>query len=162
MPANPGAKKNNEKQKRKREVARKARQESLARSRAHAREQQEQQEQAAEADTRTPEEIDGPYASARVADFDDLDRLAGEVSDLIAKKQIDQAARVCAQIVRRFPNEPDGWQGFARVAEARGDLTRAVAEMERAAERVSREDDVTAAQIEKQLVRLRAAAARAK
>jgi hypothetical protein len=159
MPANPGSKRNNEKQKRKREQARKERQ--VAQARAKEREKvsaaQLSEAEAAEA----AEAAESPYQrGARSADFDELDELASSIPDLLKKKKIEEASRAAAEIVRRFPKEPDGWQGFARVHEARGDYEKAIAEMERAAERVSAADDVTAAQIAKDLVRLRAALAK--
>lgn len=156
MPSNPGAKRNQEKQKRKREVAQRARKEAAARAKARAPQVPEEPPPAAD-------EVPSPYgAGPRPVDFDELDELAEAAAELIKKKKIDEAGKKAAELVRRFPDEPDGWEAFARVYEARGDLTRAVAEMERAAQRVSKEDDVATAKITKALARLRAAAAKAK
>lgn len=156
MPSNPGAKRNQEKQKKKREAAQRARKEAAARAKARAPQVPEEP---------PPGEDEGPspYGEGpRPVDFDAIDELAAEAAELIKKKKIDEAGKKAAELVRRFPDEPDGWQAFALVYEARGDLSRAVAEMERAAQRVSKEDDVTAAKINKDLARLRAAAAKAK
>lgn len=158
MPAVPGAKRNQEKQKKKRDAARKARHDANARAKARA---QEQQQQTPLEEAVDPNAAPSPFeAGARPQDFDDLDELVAAMGGLFAKKQIDEAARKCAEIVRRFPDEPDGWQGFARVYEARGDLARAISEQERAAQRASAEDAGTVAKIQKDLARLRAALAK--
>jgi tetratricopeptide (TPR) repeat protein len=149
MPANPGAKRANEKAKRKREAARKARALSRPRARTDAPEGG-----APEADA--PFDLEGRSS----IDFDELDRLSAEVPALLKKKKIDEAARACAEMVRQYPGQPDGWQRFAAVHEARGDLPKALAEMERAAARVSADDDVSAATIAKELTRLRALVAK--
>ncbi len=154
MPANPGAKRNQEKAKKKRDAARKVRQEANARAKARAPQVPVEQPLA---EGEVPSPFDG---GSHDADFDALDELAEEVAKLLKAKKVDEAQRKSAEIVRRFPNEPDGWQGFSRVHEARGDLPKALAEMERAAERASAEDDVTTAKIAKDLARLRAAVAK--
>ena len=151
MPANPGAKRANEKQKRKREAVRKAR----ALSRPHAR-TVDAPGVAPEMDAGSPFDLQGRSS----VDFDELDRLSAEVPALLKKKKIDEAARACAEMIRRYPGEPDGWQRLSAVHEARGDLPKALAEMERAATRVSPDDDVSAATIARELVRLRALVAR--
>lgn len=157
MPAVPGAKRNQEKQKKKRDAAQRARHEANARAKARAQEQQQAPlEEPVDANA-----APSPFeAGARPQDFDDLDELVAAMDGLFAKKQIDEAARKCAEIVRRFPDEPDGWQGFARVYEARGDLPRAISEQERAAQRASAEDAGTVAKIQKDLARLRATLAK--
>ena len=147
MPANPGAKRANEKQKRKREAVRKAR--ALARPRARTA---AAPGGSPEADAGSPFDLEGRSS----IDFDELDRLSAEVPALLAKKKIEEAARACAEMVRRYPGEPDGWQRFSAVHEARGDLPKALAEMERAAARVSPDDDVSTATITRELTRLRA------
>jgi hypothetical protein len=154
MPANPGAKKATEKAKKKREAAQRARREQNAR--AAARAPQVQEEPVAVADDGSPFGLRGNAT----LDFDALDELSAEAAVLIKQKKIDEAARKCAEIVRRFPGEPDGWQRFSAVWEARGDLRRALAEMERAAARVSKDDDVTARTIDVELSRLRKAVAK--
>src|SRR5687768_11153097 len=140
MPANPGAKKANEKAKRKREAAQKARRAANAKARANAPQVPTAQETAAlEIDDGTPFSPGG-----RRIDYDELDRLSDEIPTLIKKKDFDAAERLCAKLVRDFPKEPDGWRGFARVAEARGDVRKALTEMERALSHVPPADDVLA------------------
>jgi tetratricopeptide (TPR) repeat protein len=154
MPANPGAKKAQEKAKKKRAEAQKARAAQLARAKARAPQVDDQ--------PAPLEHDDSPFDLRGKAniDVDELDELSAEAAVLIKKKKHDEAARVCADIVRRFPGEPDGWQRFAQLWEARGDLPKALAEMERAATRVPNEDDFTRGKLEIELDRLRKAVAR--
>jgi hypothetical protein len=157
MPADRGAKKNNEKAKRKREAAQK--EAAAKRATAIARQKAMPVEQFVEAkeDPGAPFKLSGFGA----IDYDELDELTEEARAHLSEKKWDEAAKVAATIVRKFPNEPDGWQYFSAVWEARGDVHKALAEMERAEARVSADDDATAGTIGKHLRRLRAAAARA-
>ena len=156
MPANPGAKRATEKKNRKRAAAQLARKQATQRASARATPSDES------VDVAIGTAADGPFGARRPDDFDDLDRLAGELKEAMKARKIDLAERKAAEMVRRFPGEPDGWQGFSAVAEARGDLPRALAEMERAAERAPADDVGTTRAIEKQLARLRTAADRAR
>jgi tetratricopeptide (TPR) repeat protein len=154
MPSNPGAKKAQEKAKKKRAEAQKARAQQLARAKERAPKVEEES---------APPQDDGSPFGLRgqgVIDFDELDELSAEAAVLIKKKKIDEAARVCADMVRKFPNEPDGWQRFAAVWEARGELSKAVADLERAEARASEEDAGTVQAIELELERLRKTVAR--
>jgi len=148
MPANPGAKRAAEKQKKKREAARKLAEQARARAK--------DREMAARAEAGEAAADEGPVRAP--VDYDELDRQATEVPKLLKKNAITEAAKICAEMIRAHPDQPDGWQCFALVHEARGDFAKAVSEMERAASRVSEDDDVTAAKIKKELERLRAKA----
>ncbi|GAC1540220.1 MAG: hypothetical protein NVS3B10_04910 [Polyangiales bacterium] len=152
MPANPGAKRATEKKNRKRPAAQLARKQATERARSRATPLGEDDV----VDATVGVAADGPFGGTRPDDFDDLDRLAVELKAALKAKKLDLAERKAAEMVRRFPREPDGWQGFAGIAEARGDLKRALAEMERAAERAPTDDVGTRQEIDKQLVRLRA------
>ncbi len=155
MPANPGAKKAQEKAKKKRAEAQKARSAQLARAKARA-------PQVPDEETVAPDDDGSPFGLRGQGniDFDELDELSAEAAVLIKKKKLDEAAKVCAQIVKKFPNEPDGWQRFGAVWEARGELTKALGDLERAQARASEEDQGTVRAIEVDLARVQKAIAR--
>lgn len=157
MPADRGAKKNQEKAKRKREAAQKEAAEKRAKAIARAKAMPVEPVVEAKEEPGAPFKLSGRGA----IDYDELDALTEEARELLSQKKWDEAARVASAIVRKFPDEPDGWQYFSAVWEARGDAHKALAEMERAEARVSADDDATAGTIAKHLRRLRAAAARA-
>ncbi len=154
MPANPGQKRNQEKAKKKRDAAQKLAAKQRARVAALAPKVDD--------GPMEPEDDGSPFnmRGEGVVDFDELDQLSEKAKVALKKKEIAEAAKLSAEMVKKFPNEPDGWQRFAGVWEARGDVKKALAEMERAAARVSKDDDVSTATLEKELVRLRAAVAK--
>jgi hypothetical protein len=70
-------------------------------------------------------------ATARVAlatamqdaydDFDELDERANQVVDLVDQKRFTEAEVAARDVMRRFPDHPDGQEKLALVYEARGD-----------------------------------------
>ena len=122
MPANPGAKRVNEKKKKKRDEAQKARRVDQVRKRALAVEQQaaaavQQQELAEEAEL-------SPFA--RGVDYDALDALTEAIDELIQKKRYDDAEKKCGELNRKFPSVADGLQRIAKIDELRGDASKAL------------------------------------
>jgi len=59
-------------------------------------------------------------------DDDPLDDLSNSVLDLIEEGNLDRAEEVCRQLLAEYPDQIDGLERTAKVAEARGDLPRAI------------------------------------
>jgi tetratricopeptide (TPR) repeat protein len=66
--------------------------------------------------------------------FDDLDRLSNRVPVLLRQGEIEEALRVCQELVRRYPDDIDWRDRFAAVYEAQGDVKRAAAHYRMAAD----------------------------
>ena len=64
----------------------------------------------------------------------DLDQLSNRVPDLLRRGEVDEARRVCQELVRRYPNNIDWREHFAAVYEAQGDAKRAAAHYRMAAD----------------------------
>lgn len=64
-------------------------------------------------------------------DLDLLERLSNGALDLIEAGRLDEAERMCLELKRRFPNQPDSIERAARLHEARGELGEAIADYER-------------------------------
>lgn len=58
--------------------------------------------------------------------YDPLDDLSNSVIDLIAAGDLDTAEAVCQRLLTDYPDVIDGLRRTARVAEAKGDLPRAI------------------------------------
>ena len=66
------------------------------------------------------------YPIVPFTDDDPLDDLSNSVLDLIAEGNLDRAEEVCQQLLAEYPDQIDGLERTAKVAEARGDLPRAI------------------------------------
>jgi tetratricopeptide (TPR) repeat protein len=64
----------------------------------------------------------------------DLDQLSNRVPDLLRRGEVDEALRVCQELVRRYPNNIDWREHFGAVYEAQGDVKRAAAHYRMAAD----------------------------
>ena len=60
-----------------------------------------------------------------IADIDDLDRLSNSVLDLIDEGRLDEAEKVCHELLSRYPDQIDGFDRLGMVWEARGDKKKA-------------------------------------
>ena len=92
-------------------------------------------DQAAQAAAKTspdPESSRLPQTLA-VDDFEELDRLSNRVPDLINEGRLDEAEKVCQDLLHRFPDASDGIERLGHVYEVRGDLTTAAAQYRKAA-----------------------------
>ncbi len=65
--------------------------------------------------------------------YDPLDDLSNSVIDLIAAGDLDKAEQICQRLLAEYPDVIDGLSRTARVAQAKGDLPRAIAFHRRAA-----------------------------
>lgn len=151
MPANPGSKRNSEKQKKKRAAAqteRKARTASL-RAREIAK--------AAAAETE-PEVEEGaaahPFATTDEVDFDALDKANAEIEKLIKKKKFDEAEEKARELSDNFPRHSDGLQRLADVLEKQGDTKGALAALKDAQKRPNDGDEEVAEEIAAAIARL--------
>ncbi|MEA1866750.1 MAG: SEC-C metal-binding domain-containing protein [Thermodesulfobacteriota bacterium] len=54
------------------------------------------------------------------ADIDDLDMLSNSVADLIKDGELDEAEKVCHELLKHYPGQIDGIDRLAEVYEARG------------------------------------------
>ncbi len=59
------------------------------------------------------------------ADLDDLDNLSNSVVDLIKERRLDEAEKVCCELLSRYPDQIDGIDRLAEVYEARGNNKKA-------------------------------------
>jgi hypothetical protein len=147
MPANPGQKRNSEKQKKKRAAAqqqRKARNLAMrAREAAKAAEEPEVEEGAAP----------HPFATDEV-DYDALDEANEEIRKLIKKKNLDEAEKKARELADQFPKLSDGLQRLAEVLEKRGDKKGALAALKEAQKRPNEGDEEAAEEIETAIARL--------
>ena len=60
-----------------------------------------------------------------LADLDELDSLSNSVVDLINDGRLDEAEKVCHELLSRYPDQIDGIDRLADVYEARGDNKKA-------------------------------------
>jgi tetratricopeptide (TPR) repeat protein len=58
--------------------------------------------------------------------YDPLDDLSNSVIDLIAAGDLEKAEQVCQRLLAEYPDMIDGLRRTARVAQAKGDLPRAI------------------------------------
>jgi len=59
------------------------------------------------------------------ADIDDLDMLSNSVPDLINDGELDEAEKVCHELLKHYPGQIDGIDRLAEVYEARGNNKKA-------------------------------------
>jgi tetratricopeptide (TPR) repeat protein len=71
-------------------------------------------------------------------DEDDLTELSNAITDLIRDGKIDEAEQAANDLIERYPEVHDGYNGLARIYEARGD-SRKAAECYRKAYQVVRD-----------------------
>lgn len=71
--------------------------------------------------------------SCTEADIDDLDMLSNSVADLINKGELDEAEKVCYELLSRYPAQIDGIDRLAEVYEARGEKKKAAEYFRKAA-----------------------------
>ncbi|MBW2144161.1 MAG: SEC-C domain-containing protein [Deltaproteobacteria bacterium] len=57
--------------------------------------------------------------------FDDLDNLSNSVVDLIKERRLEEAEKVCHELLSRYPDQIDGIDRLAEVYEARGNNKKA-------------------------------------
>jgi len=67
------------------------------------------------------------------AGIDDLDMLSNSVADLINEDKLDEAEKVCHELLSRYPGQIDGIDRSAEVYEARGDKKKAAEYFRKAA-----------------------------
>lgn len=60
-----------------------------------------------------------------MAGFDDLDNMSNSVVDLINERRLDEAEKVCRELLSRYPDQIDGIDRLAEVYEARGNNKKA-------------------------------------
>jgi hypothetical protein len=147
MPANPGQRRNSEKQKKKRAAAQQARKARNAAVRAR---------EASRAATE-PEADAGaaphPFATEEV-DFDELDEDNDAIAYLIKKKKLDEAEEKARALAAKFPRHSDGLQRLAEVLEKRGDKDGALAALKEAQKRPNDGDEEAAEEIAAAIKRL--------
>ena len=66
-------------------------------------------------------------------DSDDLDMLSNSVADLINEGELDEAEKLCCELLSRYPDQIDGTDRLAEVYEARGDKKKAAEYFRKAA-----------------------------
>lgn len=57
--------------------------------------------------------------------FDDLDNLSNSVVDLIKERRLEEAEKVCRELLSRYPDQIDGIDRLAETYEARGNNKKA-------------------------------------
>jgi len=60
-----------------------------------------------------------------IASADDLDNLSNSVVDLIKERRLEEAEKVCRELLSRYPDQIDGIDRLAEVYEARGNNKKA-------------------------------------
>ena len=150
MPANPGHKRAQEKRRKKRDAAQKARKVDTVRKAAIAEEQKKVQ--AEEQVAVKAEEESSPYAQG--IDYDALDALTDEIDKLIKGKKYDEAEKKCGALNKAFPGVSDGLQRIARIDELRGDKSKALSTLYVAQKRANVGDEEAAEEIEAEIERL--------
>ena len=150
MPANPGLKRNSEKQKKKRAAAQTARKARTAALRVR----EAARALAAEAE---PEVEEGaaihPFETDEV-DFDELDKANAEIATLIKKKKLDDAETKARALSEKFPRHSDGLQRLADVLEKRGDKKGALTALKDAQKRPNDGDEEVTEEIAAAIARL--------
>ena len=66
-------------------------------------------------------------------DYEELEQLSNRVPDLLDEGRLDEAEKVCHDLLSRFPDAVDGIERLGHVHEVRGDLTTAAAHYRKAA-----------------------------
>jgi tetratricopeptide (TPR) repeat protein len=66
-------------------------------------------------------------------DYEELEQLSNRVPDLLDEGRLEEAEKVCHDLLRRFPDAVDGVERLGHVHEVRGDLTTAAAHYRKAA-----------------------------
>ena len=92
-------------------------------------------DQAAQAAARTPLEPEPARLPSALVfdDVDELTQLSNGVLDLIEQRRLDEAEKLCQELLHRFPDASDGIERLGHVHEVRGDLTTAAAHYRKAA-----------------------------
>ena len=68
-----------------------------------------------------------------VDDYEELEELSNRVPDLLDEGRVDEAEKVCHELLSRFPEAVDGIERLGHVHEIRGDLAGAAAHYRKAA-----------------------------
>ncbi len=66
-------------------------------------------------------------------DYGELEQLSNRVPDLLDEGRVDEAEKVCHELLSRFPEVADGIERLGHVHEVRGDLATAAAHYRKAA-----------------------------
>jgi len=66
-------------------------------------------------------------------DYEELEQLSNRVPELIEEGRLDEAEKVCQDLLHRFPDAIDGVERLGHVYEVRGDPTTAAAHYRKAA-----------------------------
>ena len=92
-------------------------------------------DQAAKTVEKTPPDPESFHLTPKLPldDYEELDRLSNRVPDLIDEGRLDEAEKVCQDLLHRFPEASDGIERLGHVYEVRGDLTTAAAHYRKAA-----------------------------
>jgi tetratricopeptide (TPR) repeat protein len=92
-------------------------------------------DQAAQTAARTPldPESSPPQKTLARDDYEELERLSNRVPDLIDEGRLDEAEKVCQDLLHHFPDASDGIERLGHVYEVRGDPTTAAAHYRKAA-----------------------------
>ena len=92
-------------------------------------------DQAAQTAARTPLDPESSRTPPPLAldNFEELERLSNRVPDLIDEGRLDEAEKVCQDLLHRFPDASDGIERLGHVYEVRGDPTTAAAHYRKAA-----------------------------
>jgi tetratricopeptide (TPR) repeat protein len=92
-------------------------------------------DQAAQSAARKPPDPESARTTSTLAldDFEELEQLSNRVPDLIDEGRLDEAEKVCQDLLHRFPEVSDGIERLGHVHEARGDPTTAAAHYRKAA-----------------------------
>lgn len=142
MPANPGNKRNAEKQKKKRAAAQQARKSRMIAQKAR------DARAAVAPEEEVPEgAVPHPFADTEEVDFDALDAANAEIAALLKKKKLDEAETKARELAAKFPRHSDGLQRLAEVLERLGDKAGALAALREAAKRPNDGDDEVAEEI---------------
>ena len=92
-------------------------------------------DQASRTAAREPLDPESAHLTSKLAldDYEELDRLSNRVPDLIDQGRLDEAEKVCQDLLHRFPEASDGIERLGHVYEVRDDLTTAAGHYRKAA-----------------------------
>jgi len=92
-------------------------------------------DQATQAATRTPLDPESSRLPPPIVfdDYEELEQLSNRVLDFIKDRRLDEAEKLCQELLHRFPDASDGIERLGHVYEVRGDLTTAAAHYRKAA-----------------------------
>ena len=92
-------------------------------------------DQAAQAAARTPLDPESARLPPSVVfdDLEELTQLSNRVLDLIEERRLDEAEKLCQELLHRFPDASDGIERLGHVYEVRGDPATAAAHYRKAA-----------------------------